>query len=322
LKSYKNIITWLVKILIGAGSFFIIYWRLKDDLTNDKLTQLQSALATFPAFCLLFFCLLLVPVNWGIESYKWKMITKPVEEVSYGTATKAVYSAVCVGNLAPGRATEFLAKILFFQPSNRPTIALLHFVNGMFQLSVTIICGLFALALKYNSGTSLSAAKIILISAFCILLLTVFIIFILRFNALQKWVLGFFKNRIGEETIPYNFSKKSAGRLIVFSIVRYAVFTFQFFLILRLFFQGEFTLSFIASVFVYFLFTTVLPMISVIEPAIRAAIALVVFSGSGMNEVTIVTSAVLLWLVNIALPSVIGYLIILKENFNLSSFKR
>src|SRR5688572_30961137 len=82
--------------------------------------------------------ILLIPVNWGIEAYKWKLITAPIQWVSYKTATKSVYSGVCLGNLAPGRATEFLAKIIFFKIENRPKISVLHFVGGMFQLSITI----------------------------------------------------------------------------------------------------------------------------------------------------------------------------------------
>jgi hypothetical protein len=319
--SYKNIITWLVKILIGLGCFAIIYWRLRDDLTPENLANLKITFTNSVSYALLITAVLLVPVNWGIESYKWMLITAPLEKISYKTASKSVYAALCVGNLAPGRATEFLAKILFFKFENRPTIALLHFVNGMFQLSLTILFGLTSLSLKYDTGTGFSIVQLILITSFCILLLIIFTLFVLKFDALQKWIIGLFKNRVKGETLPYTFSKSLASKLLLYSALRYFVFTAQFLLIFKLFFGGSIDLPLMASVFIYFLLTTVLPMISVIEPAIRAAIALLVFGNSGISQVSIVTIAVLVWFINIALPSLFGYFIILRERFDPGSYR-
>lgn len=323
LNRYKNIITWLVKILIGLGSFALIYWRLKDDLTPENVEMLKSSFSTSTAYILFFIAVLLIPVNWGIESYKWKLITAPIENVSLTAAMKSVYSGVCVGNLAPGRATEFLAKILFFKPENRPTITLLHFANGMFQLSVTILLGLIGLFLKLNLNSGFSSMQVILIIVFCVALLITFSIFILKFDAFQEKLIRLLKKRVEGTTVSYKFTKPISIRLILFSFLRYFVFTLQFVLILKLFYKGfasEYMV--LASVFVYFLLTTILPMISIIEPAVRAAIALLVFGGIGFPEISLVITAVMIWLINIVVPSIIGYIIIVKEKFVLSNFKR
>ena len=235
---------------------------------------------------------------------------------------KSVYSGLCVGNLAPGRATEFLAKVLFFKSENRPTITLLHFVNGMFQLSITIVLGLIALILKFNPGNGVSSTQFLLIGIFCMLLLAFFSLFIFRFNALQKWIFGLFKKSLNEKNIPYTFTKDSVSKLFFFSIVRYLVFTTQFVLVLKMFYAGPLNTMVLASVCVYFLLTTILPMISFIEPAIRAAIALLVFAGLEISEVSLVTTAILVWLINIVLPSIVGYIIIVKEKFDFSIFKK
>jgi hypothetical protein len=62
-------------------------------------------------------------------------------------------------------------------------------------------------------------------------------------------------------------------------------------------------------------------MISVLEAAIRTAIALVVFKGSGISGSALAFSSLLLWLLNIILPSVFGYLVLLRQNFNFKLFK-
>ena len=102
--------------------------------------------------CILFYFLF----YWGIESYKWNIITKQIESVSYTTSLKSVFSGICVGNIAPGRAMEFLAKIMFFKPENRPSVTVLHFINGMFQMLITVTSGLIAITYKLNQNNQSS----------------------------------------------------------------------------------------------------------------------------------------------------------------------
>jgi len=71
LQERKKIISTIIKVLIGLGSFFIIYWRLKSDLTSDKLDLLTDFILSSKGLICFSVCLLLIPLNWGIESYKW-----------------------------------------------------------------------------------------------------------------------------------------------------------------------------------------------------------------------------------------------------------
>lgn len=322
LNSYKNIISWVIKIAIGLLSFYFIYSRLQTEFTAEKLVHIRSALSDASSYVLLICCLIFIPINWGIESYKWQQITRPVEEVSFSTATQSVYAGVCVGNLAPGRATEFLAKVLFFKANNRATITLLHFANGMFQLSITILFGVLAIFVFYQEKIDVGNTKALLVGILCIVLLSLFTLFITKFEAIQKWIVKKFERSLGHNAIPYHFSKALIGKLFLFSILRYVVFTFQFILIIKIFYTEALTAQLIAAICIYFLLTTILPMISFIEAAVRSAIALFVFSGSGVPEIALVITAVLLWVINIVVPSIVGYFIIVKEKFEFSLFKK
>ena len=249
------------------------------------------------------------------------MITRSVEPIFFSTAMKSVYSGVCIGNLAPGRATEFLAKILFFKPENRPTITLLHFVNGMIQLSVTILIGLTCLFLRSEALLVFAHAFVWLV-IFAIALLIIFTLIILNFKKLHAWVFSKFRKPDSGIIQEVLLGKKIIAQLLLWSFIRYAVFSFQFILVLKLFYTGSFTLQIIEAVGVYFLLTTALPMISFIEAFIRAAIALIVFQGLNISETALVVTAILVWLLNIVLPSVIGYVIIVKEKFEFNLFKQ
>ncbi len=321
MKRPKKILSILIKILIGLGSFGIIYMRLENDLTPERLTMIRASLTSPVSLACMALCLLLIPVNWGIESYKWQLITAPVEPVSYRTASKSVYSGVCLGNLAPGRATEFVAKIIFFHIGNRPKITVLHFVNGMFQLAVTVIAGFVALGLQLQTMANTAGWMIYTTSIIGCLLLAALALAIWKID----YLLNVLSRKISKDKNAahshYSFTPKILFRLFSLSVVRYIVFYAQFALLLYIFYPFQFNGGILTGIPLYFLITTTLPMISVLEAAIRAAVALVVFRNSGVSDSSLALTSVLIWLTNIIIPSIAGYYILLRQNFNFKLFR-
>ena len=256
-----------------------------------------------------------MPLNWGIECFKWKLITSQVETISYKTAVKSVFAGICLGNIAPGRAMEFVAKIYFFKPVNKPSVTILHFVNGMFQMIITVFVGICAIVYKFKSD---GQSKVLLYSIIFggLLICGFFCLAIFNISFIQK-KLKFIKwFKVSESNHTLSFSKKLILQLVLLSILRYAVFTFQFYFIYTVLSEPLPFFQIMASIAGYFMLTSIIPMVSIIEPAIRAAIALFVFNNNGDNSVSVILSSTLLWLINVVLPSLIGYAIILKEKIN------
>lgn len=317
----KKIISIVIKSSVGIASLAIVYFRLKSDFTPANVQILSDSVFSVTGILSVILCLILLPINWGIESYKWKLITAPIEKITFKTAQRSVYGGICLGNLAPGRATEFFAKIIFFKMENRPNITVLHFVNGMFQLSVTYLIGFIALAYKIKSfgetymwvayGTAGVALTVIII----------FIISIVKIDKVLHWVSNKISKKQNVKNFTYRFTPYLLMQLFGYSLARYFVFFIQLLLLINLFFAGTFSVPIILSVALYFLITTTIPMISVLEPAIRAAVAFVVFSDTGVSNTALALSSVSIWLINIIIPSAFGYSILLKQKFDFN-FKR
>ena len=87
-----------------------------------------------------------------------------------------------------------------------------------------------------------------------------------------------------------------------------------------LFHQQNLNFYTFVGVAIYFLITTTIPMISILEAPIRAAIALIVFQNSGISNSALALSSVLIWIINIIIPSIYGYTILLKHNFDFKIF--
>lgn len=306
----KKITIYAIKILIGILSFWFIYSRLAQipGLKHEFKDWFQQ-----PSMYLnLFIILLLMPVNWGIESYKWKLTTAQTEEISYSVAVKSVMSGIFAGNIAPGRAIEFLAKIVFFKIENRPQITILHFINGMFQMLITVVLGLCAIVYKLNTH-HISNQYIYLMFGFGIALIMFFCWAILNVSFIQNKLrfISWFKKLESQQTLA--FSKKLVFQLILLSVIRYVVFTGQFFIIYTSISPQAYLLETIAAIAAYFMLTSLIPMISYIEPAIRAAIALFVFNNSSDNSLSVIMASTFVWIINVVIPSIIGYVIIFKE---------
>jgi hypothetical protein len=316
LKSKKKILTVLVKTAIGIVSFWIIYNRMSEipQLKEHCLAWLHEPKMYF----VLALVLCLMPINWGIESYKWKSITTQIQSISYSTAIKSVFSGICVGNIAPGRAMEFLAKIIFFKFENRPSITVLHFINGMFQMLITVTVGIVAIAFKLNQNHDSSTfIYLVLSGGLCMILFFCWAIFNVSFIQQKLKFIKWFQKMGNTQNIQ--FSKTLILKLISLSIVRYLVFTTQFYLIHNALSPQNEIIQIFMSIAAYFMLTSLIPMISVIEPAIRAAIALFVFNNTGGDTITIVLASTFVWIINVVIPSVIGYIIILKEKIDFRS---
>ncbi len=256
-----------------------------------------------------------MPINWGIESYKWKLITKQVESISYKTALKSVFMGICLGNIAPGRAMEFLGKVYFFKSDNKPSVTILHFINGMFQMLITVLTGICALAYKFQIVHS-SAQLVYSIIIFGVVLIIFFCLAILNVSSIQgklKFIKWF---KFSDSTQQLSFSKMLLLKIIVLSMLRYLVFSFQFYLVYSVLSLPIPFLQMTSSIAFYFMLTSLIPMVSFIEPAIRAAIALFVFNQVNDSYISVVSSATLLWFINVVLPSIIGYFVILKSKIN------
>jgi hypothetical protein len=320
LQEGKKILSTLLKVVVGLASFAIIYYRLKNDFTPDKITLLSNAaFSTNGIFCFTF-CFILIPVNWGLESLKWKLITEPIQNINLKTASQSVYSGVCLGNLAPGRATEFVAKILFFEPENRPKITVLHFINGMFQLSVTIITGLIAIAFWFNQAGNYSWL-LYLTSSIGILILIALTWCIYKVEFLLKYISKKLNAENEPQMFSYRFTLQLVIQLFIFSVLRFVVFFTQFMLLLSMLDEISLGLALFSGASIYFLITTVLPMISFLEAAIRAAVALIVFKDAGISTPALALASILLWVANIVIPSIVGYYFLLKQNFSFKSIK-
>ncbi len=86
--------------------------------------------------------LVLMLVNWIIETFKWKLAVQKIQEVGFFTAFKAVLSGVSFSVTTPNRVGEYLGRVLYMNEGNRLKAISLTITGSISQLIVTLLMGL------------------------------------------------------------------------------------------------------------------------------------------------------------------------------------
>ena len=100
-------------------------------------------------------------------------------------------------------------------------------------------------------------------------------------------------------------------KILLLSMLRYAVFVFQYWLIFKLFEVDLLSWQVVSSVSVLFLVLAVVPTIALAELGIRSKASIALFTLFSTNTLGILVATATIWLINIIFPAVAGSLFVL-----------
>ncbi|WP_055442667.1 lysylphosphatidylglycerol synthase domain-containing protein [Lacinutrix himadriensis] len=293
----------LIKLSIVIGAFYFIYNKLT---TNNDLDF--SAFITFlnenNVFSLknILFLLFLSFFNWFLEILKWQELVSSIKIISFFEAQKQSLSALTASLLTPNRIGDYGAKALYFSASYRKRIVLLNFIGNMMQMAITVLFGVFGLYFfitEYQVDFSF-----LRVSRFLIIIAIVSILSIFGLKQKRFKIKGFSIEKV------IDFIKNLAIRIkvstFVLSLLRYLTFSFQFYFLLGIFgIEVSYFHAMVAITSMYLL-ASVIPSIFIFDVLIKGSVAMYIFTIVGVNEFTILSIVLLMWILNFVLPSILG----------------
>ena len=299
----------LLKFIVLVASVVVIYFQFKSRVfTFSDIDSLLEKLVTIKALLFLGLTILLMFLNWSLESFKWKYLLNNVEDVSFFQAVKGVLSGLAIGFVTPNRVGEFAGKIAYLKSENRANGAVMSFVGSSAQLLVTIQAGLIAIAVsKYASPVDVFVTPITLVLLVIASLVwfksNLFLKWISRFDWLKKW------NKNTDQLAAVSENKMIIVYFI--SLVRYMVFPLQYFVLFKMLDTTiDFSLCLSMTATSYFLLAIV-PTYAIAEIGARGSMNLLAFSE--LNAPFAVLSVTLLiWIINLIIPALVGAFLIAK----------
>ena len=316
-------IGFLIKLLIILLTFWFLYQKVFVDKTFNDLSKwfvdtLKSK-SPIPLFGVLFLMLL----NWFVESLKWKYLINKLETVSVWLSVKAIFLGITVSIFTPNRVGEFGGRIFCLTKADRIKAVISTMLGNLSQLLATVLFGCLAIFYYLINFDDLLVFDF---SSFrCIfLLLNIILLFGSFFMYLNASYLTIVLNKISflKQYIDYlkvfsYYSRKELLNILFFSVFRYSIFTFQFYLLLH-FFDVEISFTSSAAMSALTFFTmSIIPTIAITELFARGSVAVLFFGLLSDNLIGITMAASSLWAINLVLPAIIGVFFV----FNLKFFR-
>jgi len=305
-KLYKYI-NLLLRNLIGVFAICFIYIKLKDNF----LIGFQKINNAEINYSLLVVAFLLLFVNWGLEAIKWQYAVRDIQKITVLKAFKLTITGITMGLLTPNRIGEIPARALLLNKKSFKEITLKTGVASFSQLLITLFLG--AIGLFFTQHYFIETIDITVWSTF--LLTGVLLLFLVYFKVNK---LDFIFNKIkflAEKEFfkaLSDFSSVELLNMLFISLLRYIVFSVQFYLVLKAFDISLQSLNDVFLIPVCFMIASFIPTIIISEIGVRGSVALFVFGTVSDMDVNIILASITLWLINVALPALMG-LINLKE---------
>ncbi len=319
----KKTISFTIKIGIVAFAIFFLHHQITTKISADEFNVNFILLKLHQNYLVIGLVVVMMFLNWLLESLKWKFLISKIEKVSIRRSIRAVFSGITVSAFTPNRVGEYAGRVFCLQKGDRIKGVLITVIGSMAQLLTTIVFGLIGILLLPNlmPALDLLLSEIIFaypIMLFVIILLNVLLVTLFLNASVFSVVLSKFKflkkfTKYNDVFSFYNFSELL--EVILYSIARYIVFTTQFFILLQVF---EVNVSYVDAMILIstMLFViSVVPTIAITEIGVRGTVALFLFGLVSSNTLGILSATFVMWVINLLLPALIGTLFIFSLRF-------
>lgn len=315
--SAKKIFSYLLKavILVLAGLF--IYHRVNNNNNLKQFETLISHISRNQVLTTMTFVVLLMVVNWVLESFKWQYLAKTLVSISIWEAIEAVFCGLTWAIFTPNRIGEYGGRVMFLPNRKRIHGVFAMAVGSFGQNVITNITGLLASLwfiyyfLHINTWLYLGIA--VLVIAFLILLN------IFYFNI--KWLVGildrirFLQKYRRFFDIMGRYSHQELLTVIGYSLARFFVFSFQYYLVIHLLLPELPFFQMMMTVIVFIFIQSAMPSLDLLDIGVRSFTAAHLFSYITNQQLAIIAAVSSIWLVNLIIPAALGSVFVLKLRF-------
>jgi hypothetical protein len=322
----------LIRLAIITLTLFYIYDQVVYRKDLDTIIDFLPAVSGSRNFAfLLAIVLILVPLNQWLEIIKWKFLIDKLEKVSYWNATKAVLTGISVSMFMPNRVGDYLGRVFVLKEADRLQAVLATIMGGIAQLITTILFGCSALLIFFPHYYDMSSQLNIwiylgLILAVMMMLGTIVFAYLnfATFSDIIKRITGRSYARFRKYAIVFSwYSANVLLRVLVLSMMRYMVFSLQFYLLLLAF---QVSISYPAAMVLIglvYLLMTVIPTVALTELGVRGSVSLMIFAlyfeplhrWTHETSLAVVSSTTVLWLLNLAFPALLGIVFVYSLRF-------
>jgi hypothetical protein len=239
-----------IKLLVNYGLgpllFLWLSWSIYQQLIhqsdlNNTINRLWASLKG-PDAWKVWTALALVVFNWGLEAAKWQNLLKPLEQISFLKAMRAILAGVAFSINTPNRIGEYGGRVLYVKDGHRWQAVSLTIAGSLSQLIITLATGIAGLVALLNQPSLFQSSpvqqlwlQVLLYGTIAVALFLTILYF--RLSWLVQWLekIPRTNNFLKHIAVIENLGVRFLLRVMFLSLLRYIVFVIQFILLLQLF---------------------------------------------------------------------------------------
>lgn len=273
----------------------------------------------------LVFAICLMPLNWALESLKWKYLTSKFQDISFSKAFISILCGLSIGILTPQRIGEYGGRILMLETKHNWKGILATFISSISQNLFNVSIGLVGASMYII--LYLDMPKYVMISFLTFAILIISTAFFFYYN-LELFVRLLKKlpivnrsekiQKLSQKKNIYTFNNLT--RLNMYSLLRYVVYVAQYMLLLYFFGVESSIFAMVIAISTIYLVQSSIPIPPMFGLLARGEIALIIFGITASNDLSILSATFSLWIINLLIPSFLGLLVVLNINV-LQSFR-
>ncbi len=314
----KKLFSYLLKLGILLLTFWYVYHRILKNSDNYKHFKISIAHISHDRVIItLVFIVLLMVVNWVLESLKWWHLTRILYPMSVWKAIEAVFCGLAWAVFTPNRIGEYGGRVMFLPNRKR--------IHGVFAMAVGSF-GQNVITNVLGAGASVwFLYTFIPLNQWFMLGITVvavgFMIVMLVFYFHIKWMV-YLLNRIKFLKKFHRFfdimgKYKSIELLHImwFCLARFLVFTFQYYLIIHLLVPEIPIWQIALLMFVFFFVQSAVPSLDLLDIGVRALTAGTIFKFVTHQTVAVIAGVSVIYIINLIIPAILGSVFVFKLKF-------
>ncbi len=310
----------ILSISIKIGLFVILGWLLYYQLfiehnLYDLQSQFQQSIRIQGNWIFAAIAILLVPVNWLLESIKWRSLVTNFQRFRLRDAVFSVLSGISMAIITPSRIGEYGGRLVGIESANKPKALLANLISSLSQNIINIGVGLCMSLLflrQYMEIDKVVFLSLLFVSLAIISILTIAYFRIDLIGGLLAYLPQHKIIRKVRSSIS-SFSKLDSIfliKILAISFFRYSVYVSQYVLLIYFFGVTDQIWTATMGVCTIFFLQSNLPLPPILSVLARGEMAIFLWSIFTSNVIGIIAATFSLWLINLVIPAILGAMVI------------
>ena len=312
----SRILNIILKLGLAIILAFVLYKQLSnledvDYLKEELFSRIKQGSIIW---MIAFVCFM--PLNWILESIKWREL---FGEISFKDAFKTILAGISLAIVTPNRIGEYGGRLLVIPAGKNWNSIIATLVGSISQNIVTIIFGTIGIIFLSSRIDEFQG-----INLFALLATAIVFIGLGLYLYFNISILGGFVKAIGLKKHLFKFHPhflelSSIARtkllyVLCISACRYILYASQYYFVLRFLGLEVDFVSALQGISTVLFIQSSIPLPPFMSILARGEISLFVWGLFDLNELIILSMTFLIWSINLLLPAILGYVVILRTN--------